>query len=163
PLLRAVTGGAEARKRSAAAAALALAISASHGLTLVSPVPIAAAAILAAPLSRGALFRLPLAVPLAGLGAALSRWPARPAHAAPAAGGRMPWSPLGPHLGPAVPLALLIVQSLGDIPSEPLGGGTAREMVIGLGRPLVLLLVGIGIMVIGNARIAGKCLADDAW
>ena len=63
----------------------------------------------------------------------------------------------------AVPLALLIFQSLGDIPSEPLGGGTAREMVIGLGRPLVLLVVAIGIMVIGNARLAGKRLADDAW
>ena len=63
----------------------------------------------------------------------------------------------------AVPLALLILQSLGDIPSEPLGGGTAREMVIGVGRPLVLLVVGIGIMVIGNARLAGKRLADDAW
>ena len=63
----------------------------------------------------------------------------------------------------AIPLALLIVQSLGDIPSEPLGGGTAREMVIGVGRPLVLLLVGIGIMVIGNARFAGKQLTDSAW
>ena len=63
----------------------------------------------------------------------------------------------------AVPLALLIFQSLGDIPSEPLGGGTAREMVIGVGRPLVLLVVAIGIMVIGNARLAGKRLADDAW
>jgi GntP family gluconate:H+ symporter len=36
-------------------------------------------------------------------------------------------------------------------------------MVIGVGRPLVLLLVGIGIMVIGNPRIGGKCLADNAW
>jgi GntP family gluconate:H+ symporter len=63
----------------------------------------------------------------------------------------------------AVPLALLIVQSLGDIPSEPLGGGTARELVIGVGRPLVLLIVGVGIMVIGNARLAGRLIADDAW
>ena len=35
-------------------------------------------------------------------------------------------------------------------------------MVIGVGRPLVLLLVGIGIMVIGNARIGGKCLVEPA-
>ena len=66
-------------------------------------------------------------------------------------------------LAAGIPLLMLIEQSLGDIPSEPLGGGTAREMVIGVGRPLVLLLVGIGIMVIGNARIGGKCLADNAW
>ena len=36
-------------------------------------------------------------------------------------------------------------------------------MVIGVGRPLVLLVVGVGIMVIGNARLAGKLLADTAW
>jgi gluconate:H+ symporter, GntP family len=170
PLLRAVTGGAEPRKRGAAAAALALAISASHGLALVSPVPIAAAAILPAPWSRVALFGLPLAVLVAGLGAAWSRWLAVPdtvpqaqAQDSPDAAKANAWSAAVLALATAVPLALLIVQSLGDIPSEPLGGGTAREMVIGLGRPLVLLLVGIGIMVIGNARIAGKGLANDAW
>ena len=62
PLLRAVTGGAEPKKRGAAPAALALAISASHGLALISPVPIAAASILDAPWSRVALFGVPLAV-----------------------------------------------------------------------------------------------------
>jgi gluconate:H+ symporter, GntP family len=170
PLLDAVTGGAEPRKRSATAASLALAISASHGLALVSPVPIAATAILAAPWNRVALFGVPLAVLLAGLGAAWSCWLAVPEPVpqtqpqdSPDATKANAWSAAVLALATAVPLALLIVQSLGDIPSEPLGGGTAREMVIGLGRPLVLLLVGIGIMVIGNARIAGKRLADDAW
>ena len=170
PLLRAFTGGAEPRKHGAAATALALAISASHGLALVSPVPIAAAAILTAPWSRVALFGVPLAVLLAGLAAAWSRWlavadaaPQTQPQDAPDAAKANAWSAAALALATAVPLALLIVQSLGDIPSEPLGGGTAREMVIGLGRPLVLLLVGIGIMVIGNARIAGKRLADDAW
>ena len=170
PLLRAVTGGAEPKKRSAAPAALALAISASHGLALVSPIPIAAASILDAPWNRVALFGVPLAVLVAGLGAAWSRWlavadatrqaPAQDAPAVPKASG---WSAAVLVVATAVPLALLIFQSLGDIPSEPLGGGTAREMVIGVGRPLVLLVVAIGIMVIGNARLAGKRLADDAW
>jgi gluconate:H+ symporter, GntP family len=170
PLLRAFTGGAEPRKRGAAAAALALAISASHGLALVSPVPIAAAAILGAPWSRVALFGVPLAVLLAGLGAAWSRRlavadaaPQTQPQDAPDAAKANAWSAAVFALAAAAPLALLIVQSLGDIPSEPLGGGTAREMVIGVGRPLVLLLVGIGIMVIGNARIAGKCLANNVW
>ena len=170
PLLRAVTGGADPKKRGAAPTALALAISASHGLALVSPVPIAAASILDAPWSRVALFGVPLAVLVAGLGAAWSRWlavadaapeaPAQNAPSTPKAGG---WAAAVLVVATAVPLALLIFQSLGDIPSEPLGGGTAREMVIGVGRPLVLLVVAIGIMVIGNARLAGKRLADDAW
>jgi gluconate:H+ symporter, GntP family len=170
PLVRACAGGTETKKRGAAPAALALAISASHGLALVSPVPIAAASILDAPWSRVALFGVPLAVLAAGLGAAWSRWlavadaaaqaPAQNAPAAPKASG---WSAAVLVVATAIPLALLIVQSLGDIPSEPLGGGTAREMVIGVGRPLVLLVVVIGIMVIGNARLAGTRLADDAW
>ena len=170
PLVRAVAGGAGPSRRGAAPAALALAISASHGLALVSPVPIVAAAILGAPWSRVALFGVPLAVLLAGLGAAWSRWlavadvaPQAPSQQSPAITKANGWSAAVLVIATAVPLALLIVQSLGEIPSEPLGGGTAREMVIGVGRPLVLLLVGIGIMVIGNARIGGKCLADNAW
>jgi gluconate:H+ symporter, GntP family len=170
PLVRAVAGGAGPSRRGAAPAALALAISASHGLALVSPVPIVAAAILGAPWSRVALFGVPLAVLLAGLGAAWSRWlavadvaPQAPSQQSPAIAKANGWSAAVLVIATAVPLALLIVQSLGEIPSEPLGGGTAREMVIGVGRPLVLLLVGIGIMVIGDARIGGKCLADNAW
>src|SRR5262249_6286486 len=142
----------------------------SHGLALVSPIPIAAAAIIDGPWSRVALFGVPLAVLLAALGAAWSRWlavtdmsPQAPMQDAPAAPKPSGWSAAVLVIATAIPLALLIVQSLGDIPSEPLGGGTAREMVIGVGRPLVLLVVGIGIMVIGNARLAGKRLADDAW
>ncbi len=52
--------------------------------------------------------------------------------------------------GPAV--VLLMVQSIGDMPSEPLGGGPTRELVIGVGRPLILFLVGVGIMIIGQPR-----------
>ena len=168
PLLRAFPAG--AKERGAASAALALAISTSHGLALISPVPIAAAAILDAPWSRVALFGAPLAVLLAGLGAAWSHWlsgaGAPPQEALPQSSATQKgnaWSAFVLAVATAIPFALLIFQSLGDIPSEPLGGGTAREMVIGVGRPLVLLMVGVGIMVIGAARLAGKLLADDAW
>ncbi len=183
PFLRASTGSAASpQQRGAAPMALALAISASHGLALVSPVPIAAASILDASWARVALFGVPLAILLAALGAAWSRWlavadaPAQPPMQAPqaqqeahtqapqaATAKRGGWSAAVLAVATAIPLLLLIVQSLGDIPSEPLGGGTAREMVIGVGRPLVLLVVGLGIMVIGNARLAGKLLADTAW
>ena len=57
-------------------------------------------------------------------------------------------------LATAIPLVLLMVQSLGDIPSEPLGGGPARELVLGIGRPLILFLVAVGIMIIGEPRQA---------
>jgi gluconate:H+ symporter, GntP family len=169
PLLRAIAGDtASSERRGGAVGALALALSASHGLALVSPVPIAAASILGASWSAVALFGVPLAVLLAALGAAWSRWlaiadPAPTAQDAPAAPKASAWSAAVLVAATAVALALLIVQSLGDIPSEPLGGGTARELVIGVGRPLVLLIVGVGIMVIGNARLAGRLIADDPW
>src|SRR5262245_36036718 len=142
PLLRAITGGTEPHRRGTAPAALALAISASHGLALVSPIPIAAAAIIDAPWSRVTLFGMPLAVLLGALGAAWSHWLAVTDVAPQAAMQDAPkpsgWSAAVLVIATAILLALLIVQSLGDIPSEPLGGGTAREMVIGVGRPLVL-------------------------
>jgi gluconate:H+ symporter, GntP family len=169
PLLRAIAGDtASSERRGGAVGALALALSASHGLALVSPVPIAAASILGASWSAVALFGVPLAVLSAVLGAAWSRWlaiadPAPTAQDVPPARKASAWSAAVLVAATAVPLALLIVQSLGDIPSEPLGGGTARELVIGVGRPLVLLIVGVGIMAIGNARLAGRLVADDAW
>jgi GntP family gluconate:H+ symporter len=171
PLLRA-TGAGAAPGRNSAPMALALAISASHGLVLFSPVPIAAAAILDAAWGRVALFGLPLALLLVVVGAIWTRWlsiAAAPQTATPeppatsAAEQRSGWSAAILLVATVIPLLLLMVQSLGDIPSEPLGGGTAREMVIGVGRPLVLLVVGLGIMVVGNWQLSGKLLADAAW
>jgi GntP family gluconate:H+ symporter len=56
-----------------------------------------------------------------------------------------------------------MVQSLGDIPSEPLGGGPARELVLGIGRPLILFLVAVGIMAIGHLWQGFSLLADANW
>ena len=140
--------------------ALALSISASHGLLLLSPVPIAAAAIIGAEWNRVALFGLPLAILLAACGAILARW-SSPVGAAPellsqatldGAAKRSDGYPIVLLLAIAIPLLLLMVQSIGDIPSEPLGGGPARELVLGIGRPLILFLVGVGIMMIGQLR-----------
>ena len=113
---------------------------------MLSPVPIAAAAILDAAWGRVALFGVPLAV--------LWRLSARPgrggsqfrrrigiarAGIASRCGEAGGGSAVVLLLATAIPLMLLIVQSIGDIPSEPLGGGAAREMILGVGRPLILL------------------------
>jgi gluconate:H+ symporter, GntP family len=169
PLLRAT--GSEAPATNARPLTLALAISASHGLLLVSPVPIAAASILDAAWSRVFLFGLPLAALSVVVGTLWAHWlsaadgapqPATPAP--PAAMGKpSAWSATVLLVATIVPLLLLMVQSLGDIPSEPLGGGMAREAVIGVGRPLVLLVAGVGIMIIGNLRLGERLLTDTAW
>ncbi len=169
PLLRA-TGGeaAPAAGHNARPLTLALAISASHGLLLVSPVPIAAASILDAAWSRVFLFSLLLAALSVVVGTLWAHWRSvaggAPQPATPAAMGKpSAWSATVLLVATIVPLLLLMVQSLGDIPSEPLGGGMAREAVIGVGRPLVLLVAGVGIMITGNLRLGERLLTDTAW
>ena len=167
PLVRPIAGG---KAPGRVATTLALAISASHGLVLLAPVPIAAAAILGAEWHRVALFGLPLAVLLAAAGAAYVRWlpfaeAALPPvnEPLPAAELRSGGSPLALFLAAAIPLLLLMEQSLGEFPSEPLGGGPARELVIGIGRPLLIFIAAVGIMVIGNTRQGLKLLGDSTW
>jgi GntP family gluconate:H+ symporter len=170
PLIRPI-GGAQPQNRQSSTIALALAISASHGLVVLSPVPIAAVAILGAEWGRVALFGLPLAVFVVACGALFARWSstvgaaAEPLASEPPPSGDKPsgGSAIALLLATAIPLLLLMEQSLGDIPSEPLGGGPARELVIGIGRPLILFLVGVGIMLIGHLRGGLKLFADPAW
>jgi gluconate:H+ symporter, GntP family len=170
PLLP-VIGGTAARQRSSTATVLALSISASHGLVLFSPIPIAAVAILGASWGRVALFGLPLAALLTALTAVATRRLTNPDAAAPPAIDEIPASPTKQSIWPvvvfllaiAIPLLLLIEQSVGYMPSEPLGGGTSRELVLGVGRPLILFLIGVGIMAIGDGRQGFKLLGDSGW
>jgi len=170
PLLRTIAGR-TVSKRETTMMAPALALSASHGLVLFSPVPIAAAAILDAAWGRVALFGLPVAVLLVAFGAAWARWlPAAGAAAQPPLEEppliletRSRWPAIVLLGATAIPLLMLTVGSLGDIPSEPLGGGPAREMILGLGRPLILFLVAAGIMIVGLWQLSAKLLADAGW
>jgi gluconate:H+ symporter, GntP family len=169
PLLRPI-GGATAPRRAAATTTLALALSASHGLAALSPVMIVSASILGASWGRVALFGMPLAIVLAVFGGVLASWLCR--HI-PETQPRLleqygtaqasAWSAMVLIVATFIPLSLLTVQSLGEVPSEPLGGGTSRELVIGVGRPLILMLVGVGIMIAGRLRLSAKLLGDSAW
>jgi len=174
--LRQAIGGATMRGRQSASIALALATSGSHAVLLFAPVPVAATAILGAPWSRVALFGVPVAILLAALGAALAaRLPLAKSTAAPpgfppaiaAAPGDAAPRPRTRSVillfATAVPLMLLIVQSLGDIPSEPLGGGPAREFILGLGRPVTLFIASLGIMCVGSWRQSMRALGDPGW
>jgi gluconate:H+ symporter, GntP family len=179
PLVPAIGGGA-GPKRGSASLALTLAISASHGLVLLSPVVIAAAAILDAACGRVALFGLPVAVLSAAFGAVWVRLWANRQHLAGTAVSSPMQAPDSiaqkPSGGSAivlllatlVPMLMLIVQSIGAFPSEPLGGGTSRELVLGVGRPLILFLVGLGFAAIGFWRTSANLLgdstsADSSW
>ena len=170
PLLRPL-GGKTARQREGATVTLALGISASHGLIVLSPVPIAAAAILDADWIHVALFGVPLAILAVALGATFARWSTSGAAAessaqiypAPLPERRGGGSAFVLCLAALVPLGMLIFQSLGSIPSEPLGGGPTRELILGIGRPLILFLAGIAIIIVGQPRQSFGLVTDAAW
>jgi gluconate:H+ symporter, GntP family len=73
------------------------------------------------------------------------------------------WSAIVLVLATIVPLVLLMVASLGDIPSEPLGGEPRLDWIIAIGRPLTLFVAGIGVMAIGMPRASLKLLGDSEW
>lgn len=174
PLLRPI-GGKTQTDRQGATIALGLSLSASHGLMVFSPVAIAAIAIIGADWSRTALIGVPLAIVLAAFAAkfaghlpavATSSSPEedRVENASPATTEKAgPWSAILLVLATLAPLLLLMVGSLGDIPSEPLGGEPRLDWIIADGRPLTLFVAGIGIMVIGMPRASLKLLGDSEW
>ena len=147
----------------------ALAISAGHGLILFSPVPIAAASILGAHWDRVALFGLPLAVVLAVFGIAWAQWFSPSGEAKPSATDNVKQQTASSLAcarfcsGHCRPIAS---------PDDPIprrhSKRTARRRhrsgkILGMGRPLILFLVGIGIMVAGHWRLSVKLLADTTW
>ncbi len=149
-----------------AALKMGLAISAGQAFLLPSPVLVAATAILGAPWVRVLAFGVPLAVLSAGLGAAVASRMAGRGDDAPAdqikIGTNWP-ARTGLVASCLVMASLLIVQSIGDIPSEPLGGGASRELILGAGRPLIVLLAGVGIMVVATRGWARGGLSESGW
>jgi GntP family gluconate:H+ symporter len=145
------------------AVTLGLALSAGQAFLLPSPVIIAATAIIAADWHRVLAFGLPLGLLTASAGALLAA--ALPADAAkPPPTRTVPLRAVFAPVAACLAMALLlIVQSLGDIPSEPFGGGSSRELILGLGRPLIVLLVGVSIMVACTGAWRGNALSETGW
>jgi len=165
---------------------LSLAISAGHGLLLPAPVLVAGMAILGAKAQPIVLIGWPLAVVIAIIGAisaSLVLGRLSPASLIP--GSLTPGSlaaghswqatapvPSGPTAGRVaialviaslVLVVLLAIQSLADIPSEPLGGGPAREMLLGLGRPFLLIIVGPGLLLLALNRWSRDIISAEGW
>ncbi len=146
-----------------AALVAALAASAGQGFLVPSPMMIAAAAILGAQPMRVLMFGAPIALVATAFGTALV-W--RVQSAAPPASGPAPRalsSAAGLAAACTVMLALLIIQSLGAIPTEPFGGGSSRELILGLGRPAMLLFAAAGIALISALPWPAGALSQSGW
>jgi len=159
PLARALAAAA-GRSAAAAQLRLGLALLASHGLVVPAPAPIIAATILDADIARVLGFGLIASaagtlggwafVALAGRAAWLPRAGGdrpSPAPPDPASAGAVPDSIAPPPwmalLPIAVPLLLLMVGSVGQLPSEPFGGGGTRELLTALGGPVMMLVASL--------------------
>jgi gluconate:H+ symporter, GntP family len=144
--------GQEAPRRALGLALILLAVS-----SLVAPSPLAVAAASVMKASNTAM--LMVALPLAAIAALLGWWSVARQIPSTAVAGRLDWT----WLAVLVPIALLIVQSVAQMPSEPLGKGGAREFYIGISKPLMLAAVAITLGVLFAGRWQPSALAGRSW
>jgi GntP family gluconate:H+ symporter len=62
-----------------------------------------------------------------------------------------------------IPIALLIVQSVAQIPSEPLGRGGMRELFTGISGPLMLMVFAAGLALLLVWRWDAAALSERGW
>jgi GntP family gluconate:H+ symporter len=134
---------------------LALTLLAVSSLVAPSPIAVAAASVMKASNST----MLMVALPLAAIAALLGWWYV--AHQIPPTNvpGWLDWT----WLAVFIPIALLIVQSVAQMPSEPLGKGGAREFYIGISKPLMLAVIAITLGVLFAGRWQPSALAGRSW
>ena len=134
------------------AVALALAILTVQALVVPSPLAVAAMSVMQADLRT----MLWIGGPIAAI-VLIVLW-YRSGRAAPSTTSS-PWG----WLAILVPLALLIAQSVAQMPTEPLGKGGAREFYTGIGKPLILAVLAIALAMLLSRRWQPEALADTRW
>lgn len=163
------------RPAAATALPLALAIIATNTALVPAPGPVAAAAILSADLWQTACWGAVVATAAAAAGWVFALfaggWRSSPVEPDDAAPGTPPTAASAPlpailpgMLPVLLPLLLLIVSSAGHMPSEPLGGGWTREILLTLGQPLTLLLVTLAAAVVAAGGLRPQALPlSEHW
>jgi len=134
---------------------LALTLLAVSSLVAPSPIAVAAASVMKASNSTMLLVTLPLAA----IAALLGWWYVARQIPATNVPGWFDWT----WLAVFIPIALLIVQSAAQMPSEPLGKGGAREFYIGISKPLMLAAIAITLGVLFAGRWQPSALAGRSW
>jgi GntP family gluconate:H+ symporter len=146
------SGGLALLQPAGRAVGLALTVLAVHALVAPSPLAVAAASVLKADIRTMVGIAAPLAIAAAAIGWGLfARRDREPGGLSPA------WLAL------AIPIGLLVVQSIAQMPSEPLGKGGAREFYTGISRPLMLAVLAIALAVLLSRRWQPETLADTGW
>ena len=134
---------------------MALTLLAVAALVAPSPLAVAAASVFKADLRTMLLIAVPVAVAAAVLGwAHVARL-----ETAPQAPGRLDWA----WLCVGIPVVLLIVQAIAQMPSEPLGKGGAREFYTGISKPLILTAITLTLAVVLAGRWEPSTLVGRSW
>ncbi|HQS18318.1 hypothetical protein [Reyranella sp.] len=134
---------------------LALTLLAVASLMAPSPLAVAAASVMKADVRTEFM----VALPVAALAVALGWWHvARQVPSQPAEGG-LSWA----WLCVGIPLLLLVLQSVAQMPSEPLGRGGAREFYIGISKPLMLTAIAVTLAIVLARRWEPSVLAGRSW
>lgn len=134
---------------------MALTLLAVAALVAPSPLAVAAASVFKADLRT----MLMIAVPVAVAAAVLGWWHVARLEPATQVPGGLGWT----WLCIALPIALLIVQSVAQMPSEPLGKGGAREFYTGVSKPLILTAIALTLAVVLARRWEPSALVGRSW
>lgn len=134
---------------------MALTLLAVAALIAPSPLAVAAASVMKADLRT----MLMTAVPVAFVAAALGWWHVVRLEPATQPPGRLTWA----WLCIGIPIALLIVQSVAQMPSEPLGKGGAREFYTGIAKPLILTAIALTLAIVLARRWEPSTLVGRSW
>jgi len=134
---------------------MALTLLAVAALIAPSPLAVAAASVMKANLRTV----LMMAVPIAVVAVALGWWHVARQEPATQMPGKLDWG----WLCIGIPIALLIVQSIAQMPSEPLGKGGAREFYTGIAKPLILTAIALTLAVVLARRWEPSTLVGRSW
>lgn len=134
---------------------LALTLLVVSALLAPSPLAVAAGSVMKADLSTALL----IAVPVAAVAIVLGWWHVARQIPSTDEPGQLNWA----WLCVAIPLVLLVVQSIAQMPSEPLGKGGSREFYIGISRPLMLAAIAITLAIVLARRWEPSALAGRSW
>ncbi|TAJ26056.1 MAG: hypothetical protein EPO67_19405 [Reyranella sp.] len=137
--------------------ALGLALTLLAVASLVAPSPLAVAAI--SVMKTTVRNELLIAVPVAAVAVALGWWHVARQVPSTETVGRLDWT----WICVGIPIGLLILQSVAQMPSEPLGKGGAREFYIGISKPLMLTAIAITLAIVFARRWEPSALAGRSW
>jgi GntP family gluconate:H+ symporter len=132
---------------------IALTLLVAHGLLVPSPLAVASMSVMKADLHA----LLIVGVPAAIVGVAVAWVLAR--RLPEGEGGTLSFA----WIAVALPLVLLVVQSIAQMPTEPLGKGGAREFYTGISHPLMLAALAIALAMLLSRRWQPAVLADTSW